>query len=130
MNPNLQPVFDAISKLAADLLVVGLVALAGYLTPLVKRFIEAKVAEVRSRLTPSEQAVLDYIAPIAVDAVEGLKMSGVIEKGKAAQDAACAYITDYLASRGVKLPVSTIVARVEAEVLRAYNAPKVEAAKG
>ena len=126
---EMQPVFDAISKLAGDVLALALVTLAAYLTPIVKGFIEAKAAEIKSKLTPAEQALLDYIAPIAVDAVEGQKLAGVIGKGQAAQAAACKYIEEYLESRRVKLPVSTIVARVEAEVLRAYNAPKVEAAK-
>ena len=125
MTPEMQATYDAVAKFAGDVLLFALLALAGYLTPIVKKFIDAKVAEIKSKLGPAEQQLLDYITPIAVDAVEGQALTGVVGKGKAKQDAACKFITDYLASRGVNLDVGTIVARVEAEVVRSYNAPKV-----
>ena len=68
---------------------------------------------------------LEFIAPVAVDAVESRKLDQKVGKGEAAQVAAYAIINEYLAACGVSLPAETVKARIDAEVLRSYNAARV-----
>jgi hypothetical protein len=68
---------------------------------------------------------LDYIVPIAVDAVESRKLVNKVGKGDEALTAACRIANEYLAGCGVSLPPGTVEARIEAEVLRSYNSGKI-----
>jgi len=123
---NAQDVLNALGKAAADLLVFALTIVAGVLTVYVKRWITAKAAEVEAKLTPDERGLLDYIIPVAVDAAESKSMASLLGKGQAKLEYACGVATDYLKSRGIDyIDVGTIAAKVEAEVLRSYNADKV-----
>ena len=118
----LETIFEALVKFAAELLMIALPVLAGYLAVIIRRWILLKLDQLRIKVQESSISLddwaLDRGVEIAVMAAEQLKNNRAIQDKK---EWAVQEVMNYLFERGVVLPLDEIATAVEAAVWREFN---------
>ena len=118
----LETIFEALVKFAAELLMIALPVLAGYLAVIIRRWILLKLDQLRIKVQESSISLddwaLDRGVEIAVLAAEQLKNNRAIQDKK---EWAVQQVMDYLLERGVVLPLDEIATAVEAAVYKEIN---------
>lgn len=117
--PELTTITNALADFAFRLLMIGLPIIAAA----VARYIHAQSEIVLARLKQENAYLVEVGTKIAVQMAQQLYDSGAIEDRK---DEAVAFLTDWLKTRGINLPVAEIEQTIEAAVYNEIN-PKTEA---
>jgi len=111
---------DVISNLAQSLLALAIPVLAAYLATSLKKFLDAKIADMKANANTETQLLIDTAVGEAVKAAEQIYNGP--GQGKTKLGYAVKLSTEYLAKLGVNLDLSLLTGLIEAEVYRAFNA--------
>lgn len=121
----LETIFEALTKLAGDLLMLALPILAGYLTVIIRRWVLLKLDGLKIRVQDSSNSLDDWAleagSKLVVRAAEQLKNNQAINDKK---EWAVEQLWQYLLERGVDLPLDHIATAVEAAVWKEINKEK------